>query len=143
MVVIGADHGGFELKEYIKEYFKKENIIFFDMGAAINNQEDDFPDIAIPLAKAVANKEYEKGILICGSGVGVCMSANRIKGIRAVNCFDEAIARLSRQHNDSNILCLGGRFLTRGKALKIIKIWNKTEFLGGKYQVRNNKLDMI
>jgi ribose 5-phosphate isomerase B len=71
------------------------------------------------------------------------MAANRIKGIRAVNCFDEEIAKLSRQHNDSNILCLGGRFLTKEKALKIIEIWNQTEFLEGKYRTRNDKLDMI
>jgi len=142
MIIIGADHGGFELKEKIKKYFDENKISYYDIGAKEENSEDNFPEIAIPLAKKVAQGEYEKGILVCGSGVGVCMAANRIKGVRAVNCFSEEIAKLSRQHNDSNVLCLGGRFVSEENAIKIIDVWSKTEFLSGKYKKRNEMLDI-
>ena len=141
MVIIGSDHGGFELKEKIKKYFEEENIEYFDLGAKTEDKDDNFPEIAIPLAKNVASEKFEKGILICGSGVGVCMAANRVKGARAVNCMSEEIAKLSRLHNDSNILCLGGRFISEQDAIKIIDVWFNTEFLGGKYKTRNEMLD--
>lgn len=143
MLIIGADHGGFELKESMKEYFTKAGVKFFDLGSKDNDSSDDFPDIALPLAKMVAEGQYERGLLICGSGAGVCMAANRIKGIRAVNCFNEEIAKLSRQHNDSNVLCLGGRFLSKEEAINIFKVWEETEFLDGKYYRRNEKIDFI
>jgi len=141
MIIIGSDHGGFELKENIKKYLIEKNIEYFDIGAKFKDDDDNFPEIAIPLAKDVASGKYEKGILICGSGVGVCMAANRIKGVRAVNCASEEIAKLSRLHNNSNVLCLGGRFISEEEAIKIIDIWFKTEFLGGKYKIRNEMLD--
>lgn len=143
MIIIGADHGGFELKERIKKYFEDNKIEYFDLGAKIEDNDDNFPEIAIPLAKNVASGKFEKGILICGSGVGVCMAANRVNGVRAVNCANEEIARLSRLHNDSNVLCLGGRFISEAEAIKIIDVWFNTEFLGGKYKVRNDMLDNI
>ncbi|MBQ7667714.1 MAG: ribose 5-phosphate isomerase B [Clostridia bacterium] len=141
MLIIGADHGGFELKEEIKKYFDKNSIKYYDIGALMKDDNDNFPEIALPLAKKVASNEYEKGILICGSGVGVCMAANRIKGARAVNCNSEEIAKLSRLHNNANILCLGGRFITKDEAISIINVWLNTEFLGGKYDIRNKMLD--
>ena len=141
MLIIGADHGGFELKEEIKNYFDEIGLNYYDIGANIQDNNDNFPEIALPLAKKISNKEYEKGILICGSGVGVCMAANRVKGVRAVNCNSEEIAKLSRLHNNSNVLCLGGRFISKDLALKIINVWMNTEFLGGKYDIRNKMLD--
>ncbi len=141
MIIIGADHGGFELKESIKKYFNDNKIEYYDIGAKEKDDNDNFPEIAMPLAKKVASHDFEKGILICGSGVGVCMAANRIKGVRAVNCNSEEIARLSRLHNNANVLCLGGRFITKEKAISIINVWLNTEFLGGKYDKRNNMLD--
>ena len=141
MIILGADHGGFEMKEKIKEYFASKNIEFFDNGSYENDDLDNFPEIAIPLAKKVANGEYDKGILVCGSGVGVCMAANRIKGVRAVNAYSDEVAKLSRQHNNSNVLCLGGRLISEENAKNIIETWLNTEFLGGKYQVRNEMLD--
>ena len=143
MIIIGADHGGFELKERIKVYFEKNKIEYFDLGAKVEDNNDNFPEIAIPLAKNVASGKFEKGILICGSGVGVCMAANRVNGVRAVNCVSEEIAKLSRLHNDSNVLCLGGRFISEEDAIKIIDIWFNTEFLGGKYKIRNEMLDKV
>lgn len=143
MLIIGADHGGFELKEIIKKYLDEKNIKYFDFGALENDPLDDFSDIAIPLAKKVADKEYERGILICGSGAGVCMAANRVKGVRAVNCFNTELAKLAREHNDANILCMGGRFVDKDTAVQIIDTWLNTEFLGGKYDNRNKKLDFI
>ena len=141
MLIIGADHGGFELKEKLKKYFDDNKIEYYDFGAKSEDNDDNFPEIAIPVAKKVACGEYEKAILVCGSGVGVCMAANRIKGVRAVNCSSEEIAKLSRLHNNANVLCLGGRFISQEDAIKIINIWLNTEFLGGKYELRNAMLD--
>ena len=143
MIILGADHGGFELKEIIKEYLKEKNIEFYDIGSYELDNLDNFPEIAIPLAQKVASKEYEKGILVCGSGVGVCMAANRVKGVRAVNAYSEEVAKLSRQHNNSNILCLGGRLISVENAKNIIEVWLNTEFLDGKYNLRNEMLDTI
>jgi ribose 5-phosphate isomerase B len=143
MIILGADHGGFELKEKIKEYFESKDIKFVDNGSYENDDLDNFPEIAIPLAQKVANGEFKKGILVCGSGVGVCMAANRIKGVRAVNAYSNEVAKLSRQHNNSNVLCLGGRLISEENAKDIINTWLNTEFLGGKYQARNEMLDNI
>ena len=143
MIILGADHGGFELKEIIKEYLKEKNIDFYDIGSYELDNLDNFPEIAIPLAKKVASREYDKGILVCGSGVGVCMAANRIRGVRAVNAYSDEVAKLSRQHNNANVLCLGGRLLTVEQAKSIIDTWLKTEFLDGKYNLRNEMLDNI
>jgi len=143
MIILGADHGGFELKEIIKEYLKGKNIEFFDIGSYEIDNLDNFPEIAIPLAKRVASGEYEKGILVCGSGVGVCMAANRIKGVRAVNAYSNEVAKLSRQHNNANVLCLGGRLISVEDAKNIIDTWLETEFLDGKYNLRNEMIDNI
>ena len=143
MIILGADHGGFKMKEILKTYLEENNIEFYDIGSYEEDNLDNFPEIAIPLAKKVASKEYEKGILICGSGVGVCMAANRVKGVRAVNAYSEEVAKLSRQHNNSNVLCLGGRLISEEITKKIVEVWLNTEFLGGKYQTRNDMLDNI
>jgi len=143
MIILGADHGGFELKEIIKQYLIEKGIEILDIGSYKIDNLDNFPEIAIPLAQKVANNEYEKGILICGSGVGVCMAANRIKGVRAVNAYSEEVAKLSRQHNNANVLCLGGRLISVEDAKNILDTWLNTEFLDGKYNLRNEMLDNI
>ena len=126
-IALGSDHGGFKLKEEIKKYLSKKNIGYKDFGT--NSEEScDYPDYAFPAAEAVAKGEFDRGILICGSGVGVSIVANKVKGIRAVNAFSEDIARQSREHGDANVLALGGRYLSIEKALNIIDVWISTPF---------------
>lgn len=134
-IAIGSDHAGFKLKEIIKAYLNRKKIAFKDFGT--NSEEAcDYPDLAYPVAKAVARGEFDCGILICGSGVGVTITANKVKGIRAVNAYDTYTAKQSRQHGDCNVLCLAGRKLTRAKATKIVDVWLKTKFSGDERHLR-------
>jgi len=142
-IAIGADHAGFEFKEQLKEFLIKNDYEVRDFGAHTFDKEDGFPDYAVPVAKSVANGENERGVLVCGSGIGVSIAANKVKGIRAVNCTCEEFAVLSRQHNNTNVICFPGRFIDIKEAEKYLDIWLKTEFLGGKYQERNDKIDLI
>ncbi|MFH1387339.1 MAG: ribose 5-phosphate isomerase B [bacterium] len=128
-IAIGSDHGGFKLKKEIIKYLAKKKIEYKDYGT-YSEESCDYPDFAFPVAKAVAAKKFDRGILICGSGVGVTIAANRFKGVRAVNVFDEYVAKQSREHGNANILCLGGRRLSSKKAKKIINLWLKTQFSG-------------
>ena len=139
---IGSDHGGYELKESIKEYLTEEGIQFIDYGT--NSLESvDYPDYGRAVAEAVINKEVDKGILICGTGIGISITANRIKGIRCALCTDSYSAKMSRMHNNANILALGGRVLGVGLALDIVKTFLDTEFEGGRHERRINKIDDI
>lgn len=140
-IAIGADHAGFEFKELLKKYISELGYEVHDFGAHSYDKDDGFPDYALPLAKAVTNGEYDRGVLVCGSGIGVSIAANKVKGIRAVNCTSEEFAKLSRLHNDTNVICFPGRFLDIEEAKKYFKIWMETEFLGGKYEERNKLLD--
>ena len=142
-IEIGADHAVFEFKEQLKEFLIKSNYEVKDFGAHTFDKDDGFPDYALPVAKAVGNGEYDRGVLVCGSGIGVSIAANKVKGVRAVNCTSEEFARLSREHNNTNVICFPGRFLDEKEAEKYLDIWLKTEFLGGKYQERNDKLDLL
>ena len=126
-IFIGSDHAGFELKEKIKAFLLKEGIKFEDVGAPNFNPKDDYPDYAAMVAKKVVENNGA-GILICNSGVGMCITANKIKGIRAVNAFNVEIAEKSRIHNNTNVLCLGQDFIEEELAKKIVKIWLETEF---------------
>ncbi|MCX7830171.1 MAG: ribose 5-phosphate isomerase B [Acidobacteria bacterium] len=141
-IALASDHAGLELKNFVKDYLQKSKIVVKDFGT---NSEDsvDYPDFAKEVCKAVLSKEFERGILICGSGVGMSISANRFKGIRAVLCQDLYTAEFSRLHNDANILCLPGRLIGKGLAEKIIDIWLKTEFEGGRHQKRIDKIEEI
>lgn len=139
---IGSDHGGYELKEVIKEYLTSEGIEFVDYGTNSLGSVD-YPDFGKRVADAVLNKEVDRGILICGTGIGISITANRIKGIRCALCSDTFSARMSRLHNDANILALGGRVLGKGLALDIVKIFLETEFEGGRHERRINKIDEI
>lgn len=140
MIAIGADHAGFELKEKIKEYFKEKAIEFYDFGAYELDPLDDAGDIAKVVSKAVNDGEYQKAILICGTGVMMSIVSNRNRLVRAVNTSDIETAKMSRQHNDANVLCIGARIVDEEKAKEIIDIWLNEEFLGGKYAERVNKL---
>lgn len=142
-IAIGADHAGFEFKEQLKKFLISNNYEVKDFGAYSFDKEDGFPDFAIPLAKAIGNGEYDRGVLVCGSGIGVSIAANKVKGVRAVNCTCEAFAKLSREHNNTNVICFPGRFLDEKEAEKYLNIWLTTNFLGGKYQERNDKLDLL
>lgn len=137
-IAIGSDHAGYKLKEIIKAFLKRKKIEFKDFGT--NSEAScDYPDLAFPVAKAVARGEFDRGILICGSGVGVTITANKVKGIRAVNAYDTYTAKQSREHGDCNVLCLAGRKLTRAKATKIVDVWLKTEFSGDERHLRRIK----
>lgn len=142
MLAIGSDHGGYELKEEIKKYLDEQKIPYKDFGTD-SVASVDYPDIAYPVAKAVADGECEKGILCCGTGIGISMAANKVKGIRAACCSDCFSAKLTRQHNDANILCMGGRVVGVGKALMMVDLFLHTEFEGGRHQKRIDKLTAL
>ncbi|MBN2458653.1 ribose 5-phosphate isomerase B [Candidatus Woesearchaeota archaeon] len=137
-VILGADHAGFALKEKLKQVLKDNEIAFDDLSPALD-EADDYPDIAFKAAKKVA-REKNLGILICGTGIGMCITANKVKGIRAALAYDENTARLSRQHNDANILCLGGRTIDEKLAKRILKVWLNTRFLEGRHARRVEKI---
>ena len=137
-IVIGSDHGGFKLKSVIIEHLKKLGYQVSDLGC-YTEESCDYPIIAKAVAHEVLDKK-SRGILICGTGIGVSITANRFEGIRASHCTDTFTARMTRMHNDSNILCLGERITGAGLALDIVDIWLNTEFEGGRHQKR---IDMI
>ncbi len=142
MIAIGCDHGGFELKTHIINYLKDKGTELFDFGT-YTEESCDYPDIAKKLAKAVAAGEYEKGILICGTGIGISIAANKVKGIRAALCSDVYSAKMTRLHNDANILCLGGRVTGRELAFMICDTFLSQEFEGGRHQTRIDKIHKI
>ena len=127
MIAIGSDHGGFSLKKIIIDYFEKNNIAYKDFGT-YTTESCDYHIYARAVAKSVAAGECEKGIIICGTGVGVSIVANKIKGIRAAVCSDTFTARSTREHNDSNILTMGERVVGQGLALDIVKTFLETDF---------------
>lgn len=138
-IAIGADHGGFELKEKIVEYLKSKNVEFKDFGT-FSNESCDYPPFAKEVALEVAKGNFNRGILVCGSGIGMSMVANKVKGIRAALCWNLETAELSRAHNNSNILCLGQRQLDDTLSIEMVKAWLNTEFEGGRHKKR---VDMI
>lgn len=139
MLAIGCDHGGFELKTHIINHLKENGVAFEDFGCYDENSVD-YPDIAEKVGKAVASGEFENGILICGTGIGISIAANKIKGIRAALCSDVYSAKMTKQHNNANIICLGGRVTGRELAFMIVDTWLGEEFLGGRHENRVNKI---
>lgn len=139
MIILACDHGGFELKEYLKQYFSKHNIDFIDKGALEYNKNDDYPDIIKPAVKEVLKNSSNTGIFICGSGVGVSMVANRYKGIRCILAHNTQIVELARKHNNANVLALGGKYTSKQMALKIIKTFLETRFEKGRHLRRIDK----
>lgn len=140
LIAIGCDHVGFELKTHIIEHLQKQGYDIKDFGAH-STERTDYPVFAKAVANAVAEKECEKGILICGTGVGISIAANKVKGIRAVVCSEPYSALLSREHNDTNILALGSRVVGCNLALMIVDAWLSGEFEGGRHQSRIDMLE--
>ena len=132
---IGSDHGGFELKQEIMKYLEEKKIEYKDYGC-YNTNSVDYPEYAKKVANAVVSKEAEKGILICGTGIGISIAANKVKGIRAALCHDCFSAQATREHNDSNILALGGRIVGPGLAVQIVDIFLHTPFSNDERHVR-------
>lgn len=142
MIAIGSDHGGFKLKEEIKKYLSEKGIEFKDFGT-VSEQSVDYPEIAKEVSKSVQKKEAEYGILICRTGLGMSMVANKFKGIRCAVCHNENTAKYSRLDNNANILALSGQELTVNDAICILRMWLATEFEGGRHQNRINMIDEI
>ena len=133
-VIIGCDHGGFTLKKELIPFIEALGYEPIDIGCYDENSVD-YPDVAFSLAERVASGEFEKGIIICGTGIGVSICANKVKGIRCALCTDEAMARLTREHNDSNVLALGGRIVGSELAKGIVKAWLETGFSQGQRNI--------
>ena len=139
-LAIGSDHAGFELKQRLKRVLDRLGVAYRDVGPASADAVD-YPDFAHAVAGAVSRGEAERGVLVCGSGQGMAMAANRHRGVRAALPWNEETARLSREHNDANVLALGARTLPEGEAEKILDVWLKTPFAGGRHLRRVSKID--
>ncbi len=141
-IIIGCDHAAYVMKEKIKTFLIQQDIKVSDIGT-FNEESVDYTDFGIQVASAVSKKEYERGILICGTGIGMSMVANRFPGVRAALCGDIFSARMSRRHNNANILVLGGRVIGDVLAIEIVKTWMETPFDSGRHQKRIDKMDRI
>ena len=139
MIAIGSDHGGLNLKGYIEKYLEENGIEYKDFGT-FDTSSCDYPDIAEKVCRSVADKESEKGILVCGTGIGMSICANKIKGIRAAHVTDTYSARMSKEHNNANVICLGERITGCDLALEIVKAYLGAEFQGGRHQNRVDKI---
>ena len=138
-IFISSDHGGYKLKEEIKSYLSKKKFLFQDMGP-YSNARVDYPDYAHKVAKRVKTNKKNVGILVCGSGIGMNVAANRHKNIRAAQCFNLKSTKLSRLHNDANIITLGSRLLTTKNALNCVGVFLNTKFEGGRHSKRIKKI---
>ena len=137
---IGTDHAGFEVKPFVIEYLKNKGIEVEDLGC-YSSESVDYPDYAHKVAKAVLENPGTMGILICGSGIGMSLAANKHKGIRAALCHDYYTAEMARRHNNANILCFGARIVGKGEIESILEAWLTHEFEGGRHQRRVEKID--
>ena len=142
MIAIGCDHGGYKLKEEIKKYFNETGISYEDCGC-YSEESVNYPDIAKTVARKVSNKESEKGILICRSGIGMSIVANKFKGVRCAKVNSQEEAKFSRMHNDSNLLAIGADYNSVEEIIRIIRVWIATEFEGGRHQTRVNMIKEI
>ncbi len=142
MLAIGCDHGGYQLKNAVIRYLNDNNIEFRDFGTD-SEESIDYAPIAAKVGHCVADGECEYGILICGTGIGMSLAANKINGIRAAVCTEEFSCEFTRRHNNSNILCFGGRVIDEEKAVKLVDIFLNTEFEGGRHQRRIDQIAMI
>ena len=135
MIAIGSDHGGYSLKQVIMKHLDERGLEYHDFGT-YNEESCDYPDYGEAVARAVASGEYERGIIICGTGIGISISANKVHGIRAALCGDCFSAQMTREHNDANILALGARVVGAGLAVKIVDTFLHTEFSGDERHAR-------
>ena len=138
-ICISSDHAGYNLKEYIKSYLVKKEIFLIDLGP-FESKSVDYPDYAKKIARRVAAKRSDVGILVCGSGTGMAISANKTRRIRAAVCYNSKSTRLSREHNNANIIALGSRLIKKNEAMKLIKIFLNTKFEGGRHLRRVKKI---
>jgi ribose 5-phosphate isomerase B len=140
-IILAADHAGFELKEKLKKIIADNEIPFEDLYPKLV-KDDDYPDIAFRASQRVAKLKI-RGVFVCGTGIGMCLASNKVKGIRATHVYDETSARISRQHNDANVLCLGARVTDEKTAVTILKTWLTTGFLEGRHARRVDKIKMF
>jgi RpiB/LacA/LacB family sugar-phosphate isomerase len=141
-IALGGDHGGFEMKEFVKKHLAARGYEYADLGS-FSPEPTDYPDYGFAVAKEIVAGDFDLGILLCKSGVGMCIAANRVPGVRAAMADNEEIARLSREHNDANVLCLSAAHMTNEQAQKIVEVWLNTEFQGGRHERRIQKLDAM
>ena len=141
-IAIGSDHGGFRLKEELKLFLTAQGLAIRDVGVP-DEKPADYPDIAHAAANVVASGAATRGVIIDGAGIGSCMAANKVPGIRAALCYDKASAKNGREHNDSNVLTLGARLLTQSQAEDVLRTWLETPFGGGRHQARVDKIMRI
>lgn len=139
MLAIGCDHGGFELKNRIKKHLEEKGIAYKDFGT-FDETSCDYPDIAKDVCDSIVKGESDKGILVCGTGIGMSIAANKIKGIRAAHLTDVYSAKMTKMHNNANVICLGGRVTGEELAFMIVDMWLETEFAGGRHQKRIDKI---
>lgn len=142
MLAIGCDHGGYDLMQELKEWLAEREILYKDFGC-FSKTSCDYPDIAEPVCESVLSGECELGLLVCGTGIGMSMAANKIPGIRAAACSETFSAKYTRLHNNANILCLGGRVIGGGLAAEILDLFLHTDFEGGRHAVRVNKIALV
>ncbi|HBM74188.1 MAG TPA: ribose 5-phosphate isomerase B [Clostridiaceae bacterium] len=141
-IAVGSDHGGFHLKQVVMKHLDELGLEYKDFGCE-SCASVDYPDYALAVAEAIVSGEFDRGIIICGTGIGISISANKVPGIRAALCSDTYSAKMSRQHNDANVLAFGERVIGPGLALDIVDMFLKEKFLGGRHAVRVNKIKMI
>ncbi|MBP1600048.1 MAG: sugar-phosphate isomerase, RpiB/LacA/LacB family [Acidobacteria bacterium] len=142
-IVLASDHAGYDLKEKVKEYLRSLGVETQDLGAFSASQSVDYPDFAAAAAARVSDGAADRAILVCATGAGMCITANKVPGIRAVAGWEPEIVRLSRAHNDANVLCLPGRFMEARTAQELVKIWLATAFDGGRHQRRVDKISAL
>jgi ribose 5-phosphate isomerase B len=138
-VALGADHAGFHLKEALKAWLIDHGYQVVDYGTH-SAESVDYPDYAAQVADAVADRKVERGVLVCGTGIGMTITANKVPGVRAALCSDLYTARMSREHNDTNVLALGGRLMGPEMAVDILRMWLETDFSGGRHRRRVDKI---
>jgi ribose 5-phosphate isomerase B len=141
-IAVGSDHRGFEAKKRIVSLLQQLGHEVLDMGTNSNDSVD-YPDFGLPVAQAVGEKRVERGILVCGTGIGMCITANKVHGVRAAPCHDSITAEMSRRHNDANILCLSADLLGDELIDRMVRIWLETQFEGGRHARRVEKIEQF
>jgi len=142
-IAVASDHGGFELKEELKSFLSSMGISCADLGTTNGGESVDYPDFGMELARRVSDGEFERGVLICGTGIGMSIVANKFPGIRAALVWDTFTAKMAREHNDANILVIGGRTTDKEPAKEMVRVWLEARFEGGRHQRRLDKIREI
>jgi ribose 5-phosphate isomerase B len=142
-IILGSDHAGFERKEEVRAHLTGLGFEVKDVSEPVYEAKDDYPKYAAEVARQVANKSFERGIALCGSGIGASIAANRFRGVRAALCITPEMARMSRLHNNSNVLVLGGRLTGKEETMRIVDAWLAGEFEGGRHAARIALLDLL